>query len=495
MRQIISILLMSVCAMTQAAELDPIFVKSTGSQPALVVFEGELELAKSSNLQGDARTKAVFDAAFARDATLKAQADAIGRPDAERLWLVNALFLDLNAAQAKQLAARTDVKSVRASLPHKMQQPIADFQPKRTLAMPYGITKIRANELWALGVRGQGVIIAGADTGYAWEHPALKRSYRGWNGTVVDHNFSWYDGIRDTAIGSATSSTCTGPASNTACDDGSHGTHTMGTMIGDDLANEQIGVAPDAKWIGCRNMNLGNGRPDTYLRCMQWLLAPTDLAGNNPDPIRAPHVVNNSWGCPAGAPPGGENCDPISVLQQGVATLRAAGIMFVAAAGNSGSGCSSIADPPALYPETFTIGNSNSADSMSGSSSRGPSFLDGVAIAKPDVVAPGSIVRSSVPPSGYANFSGTSMASPHVAGAAALLMSAFPTLKRNPEAVARLLRETAVPIVGNTQSCGGILPTFYPNNVAGMGRIDVFAAYQRALATIDPNGFLSGFEF
>jgi serine protease AprX len=214
MRQIVSTLLMSVCAMTQAAELDPILAKSTSSQPALVVFKGELALEKSGNLQGDARTKAVFDSAFARDATLKAQAEAIGRPDAERLWLVNALFLDLNAAQAKQLAARADVESVRASLPHKMQQPIADFQAKQTLAMPYGITKIRANELWALGVRGAGVVIAGADTGYAWEHPALKRSYRGWNGTIVDHNFSWYDGIRDTAIGSATASTCVGPASN-----------------------------------------------------------------------------------------------------------------------------------------------------------------------------------------------------------------------------------------------------------------------------------------
>jgi serine protease AprX len=491
MRQIVTTLLISVCAMTQAAELDPILAKSTGSQPALVVFKGELALEKSGNLQGDARTKAVFDSAFARDATLKAQAEAIGRPDAERLWLVNALFLDLNAAQATQLAERADVQAVRASLPHKMQQPIADLQPKQTLAMPYGITKIRANELWALGIRGAGVVIAGADTGYAWEHPALKRSYRGWNGTIVDHNFSWYDGIRDASLGSIVGSTCIQVASNTyACDDGSHGTHTMGTMIGNDLASEQIGVAPDARWIGCRNMNRGNGRPDTYLRCMQWLLAPTDLMGNNPDPNLAPHVVNNSWTCPPS-----ELCTSSEVLRGGVSTLQAAGIMFVASAGNAISLCSSIIDPPALYPETFTVGNTNSGDNMGVFSSFGPALLNGVQLSKPDVVAPGTEVWSSIPPAGYAQFTGTSMASPHVAGAAALLMSAFPSLKRNPEAVARLLRETAVPIVGNTQSCGGILPTFYPNNVAGMGRIDVFAAYQRALATIDAGGFFSGFEF
>ena len=492
MRQIVSAILLSACAAAHTAELDPILANSRVALPALVVFKGELALDKSPALQGDARTHAVFQAAFARDASLKAQAIAIGRPDAERLWLVNALFLDLNAQHAAQLAARPDVAEVRASLPQKMQMPAATLEAKQTLAMPYGITKIRANELWALGVRGEGVVIAGADTGYDWDHPALKRSYRGWNVTMVDHNFNWYDGIRDTAIGSATGSTCTQAASNFACDDGSHGTHTMGTMVGDDLVNEQIGVAPDAKWIGCRNMNLGNGRPDTYLRCMQWLLAPTDLAGLNPNPSLAPHVVNNSWGCPAGAPPSGENCDPINVLRQGVATLRDAGIMFVAAAGNSGSaGCGSITDPPALYPETFTIGNSNSADSMSGSSSRGPVVFDGQTLVKPDVAAPGSAVRSSIPPTGYASFSGTSMAAPHVAGASALLMSAFPALKRNPEAVEALLRATAVPIFSNTQSCGGILPAFYPNNVAGQGRIDVFAAYQRAVL----GDFAHGFQF
>jgi serine protease AprX len=478
-----------------SAHIDLALLQASTPQPALVVFTESSDWAAKSKafklLQGDEKTQAVFAATFARDASLKARAQALGFPDAERFWLVNALFLPLDRAQASAIARADDVKAIYASVPYAMQQPSLDFTQKQVLASPYGVSLIKAPDVWALGFRGQSVVIAGADTGFAWTHPALRASYRGWDGSVATHDYSWYDGIRDTTIGSGVGSTCTQVPSNIACDDGSHGTHTMGTMVGDDGANEQIGVAPGARWIGCRNMNIGNGRPDTYLRCMQWLLAPTDLAGQNANPALAPHVVNNSWGCPAGAPPAGENCNPLDILQQGVATLRSAGIMFVAAAGNSGSSCGSISDPPAIYPESFTVGNSNSSDTMSASSSRGPSAFFNQR--KPDVVAPGTAVRSSVPPANYANFNGTSMAAPHVAGAAALLMSAFPVLKRDPDTVEQLLRDTAVPIV-STQTCGGILPSFYPNNVVGFGRIDVLAAYQRALATLDSSRFVNGFE-
>ena len=72
----------------------------------------------------------------------------------------------------------------------------------------------------------------------------------------------------------------------------------MGTMVGDDGAGNQIGVAPGAKWIGCRNMNEGDGTPATYSECFQWFIAPTDLNNQFPNPTLAPHVINNSWGCP-----------------------------------------------------------------------------------------------------------------------------------------------------------------------------------------------------
>ncbi len=83
------------------------------------------------------------------------------------------------------------------------------------------------------------------------------------------------------------------------------------------------------------------------------------------------------------------------------------------------------------------------------------------------------------------------MASPHVAGAAALLMSAFPDLRRDPDAVEELLERTAVPIT-LTLTCGGIGTNTWPNNIAGFGRIDVHAAYQAKLA--EQEGFQNGFE-
>ena len=92
---------------------------------------------------------------------------------------------------------------------------------------------------------------------------------------------------------------CT-PNHQEPCDDFFHGTHVTGTAVGDDgnPGPNQIGVAPGAKWIGCRNMDQGNGTPATYTECFQFFMAPTNLQGQNPNPTRRPHVMNNSWGCP-----------------------------------------------------------------------------------------------------------------------------------------------------------------------------------------------------
>jgi hypothetical protein len=307
------------------------------------------------------------------------------------------------------------------------------------------------------------VVVGGQDTGYQWDHPALKNQYRGWSGSSANHNYNWHDAIHSGG------GSC-GANSPYPCDDYGHGTHTMGTMVGDDGGSNQIGVAPSARWIGCRNMDQGNGTPATYSECFQWFIAPTDLNGQNPDPSKAPDVINNSWGCPAS-----EGCTDPNALKTVVENARAAGIEVVASAGNSGSGCSSVSDPPAIYAAAFSVGATDSSDTIASYSSRGPVTADGSNRMKPEVSAPGVSIRSSTFDGGYGIKGGTSMAGPHVAGWMALMMSARPDWVGQLTLLETLAERSAVPRTIGTQTCGGVPGTQVPNNTYGWGRVDALA--------------------
>jgi serine protease AprX len=332
----------------------------------------------------------------------------------------------------------------------------------------WGLINAKARQVWTLGHKGAGVVIGGQDTGYKWDHVAIKQSYRGWNGSSANHDYNWFDAI-DTLI-SAGTNPC-GLKSPFPCDDGSHGTHTMGTMVGLD-GSDTIGMAPQSKWIGCRNMDRGDGRPWTYIDCFQWFLAPTTVAGTSPDVTKRPDVINNSWGCPTS-----ELCNTLNfwIMEGALNNLRNAGTVIVVSAGNSGPSCNTIDSPPAIYPNGFAVGAFDISNNIASFSSRGSVTYNSITYTKPDIAAPGVNVRSCINPSGYANFSGTSMAGPHTAGAVALLISARPALKGQPATIENLLRSKAVPVTAS--SCGGTTP----NNIWGSGRLDVFAAVQQAL--------------
>jgi subtilisin family serine protease len=386
----------------------------------------------------------------------------------------------VSSADLAELATRSDIARVEAN-PH-LQQALptgqvetSTTQPNTIEAIEYGVDKINAPAVWALGYTGQGVVIAGEDTGYRWDHAALKSHYRGWDGSTADHNYNWHDSIHDSS-----GNTC-GNDAPAPCDDHGHGTHTAGTFAGGDGGSNQIGVAPGAKWIGCRNMDAGDGTPARYIECMQWMLAPTDLAGQNPDPDKAPDVISNSWGCIPS-----EGCTTGNEIKTAVDNLVAGGIFFAAAAANDGPSCGSITDPPAIYDSAFVVGATDSADRMASFSSRGP--VSGVTHIRPDASAPGVNTRSAYRSSttSYTTMSGTSMATPHVAGAAALLMSVNPALKGHPDQVGELLRYTAVTAgvtdPGNS-GCGGLTMADHPNYQVGWGRIDVLPAAQVELGT------------
>jgi subtilisin family serine protease len=258
-------------------------------------------------------------------------------------------------------------------------------------------------------------------------------------------------------------------------------------MVGDDGAGNQIGVAPGAKWIGCRNMNVGDGTPASYTECFQFMIAPTDLAGNNPNPALRPHILNNSWGCPAS-----EGCVNRTELELIVNNTQAAGIFVQASAGNSGgAGCSSVSEALAIYDASFSAGAIDVNNALAGFSSRGPSTYYNPNILKPNLSAPGQSVRSigRASDTTYNFSSGTSMASPHVAGVVALLWSARPGLVRNIAATKALLQSTANPgVTVASQTCGGIPSTQIPNNSFGYGRVDAFAAYNASATMVTVSG-------
>ncbi|MEX1245467.1 MAG: S8 family serine peptidase [Thermoanaerobaculia bacterium] len=452
----------------------------------LVVMREQTDLSAAEAIADpEGRRRFVFEA-------LRAQAEISQRPLVERLgraglryrsfYLVNMLEVEADRSLANELARRADVSSLAANLPAALaQQPrFEEAERRSSLSTPStvepNVAKIRAPEVWAMGFTGQGIVVGVADTGLTWDHPALKPHYRGFDGVSVSHDYNWHDAVHNAASGNMCGSDSPSP-----CDDdtdaGGHGTATSGLIVGDE-GDSKIGVAPGARLIACRNMDAGDGTPARYAECFEFFLAPTDRNGQNPRPDLGAHVINNSWGCWIS-----EGCTDPNLLKAVVENTRAAGLFIVTSAGNDGRlGCSSVSDPPAIYEASFSVGAITLDDAIADYSSRGPVTRDGSGRLKPDVVAPGVLVRTSARPSGYQLFSGTSASSPHVAGAVALLWSAVPSLRGQPSESADILRHASTPLT-SLQTCGSFPGAAVPNAVFGWGRIDIKAAVAQAVPT------------
>ena len=468
-------------------------LRERGHSDCLLWFEGapDLSLAKQLPLKGDRGTfvhQALLDVAETVQADVRKMLDLREIPY-RAFYLVNAIALNADLNLIRDLAAMPSVSKVIPDPWVQVDLPEPEFQANLRSgdAVEWGIQLIGAVDVWDMGYRGEGVVIGGQDTGYDWKHPAIINSYRGlqMNGDS-SHAYNWHDAISeisplhmdpepDPALNDC------GLALDYPCDDNNHGTHTMGTMTGLDGENE-IGVAPEAKWIGCRNMERGYGKPSTYIECFEFFLAPTNLNGTEPDPMLAPDIINNSWSCPEI-----EGCNSSNwlMMEEAVNNLKQAGILVVVSAGNSGrNGCSSINTPSAIFESSFTIGAVASNDTIAAFSSRGLVTVDSSNRMKPNVVAPGVGVRSAIRGDSYASFSGTSMAGPHTAGAAALLINAVPELRGRVELIEDLLESTAVPKTA-MDTCGGIPGSSVPNPVYGYGRIDVKAAVEKARIVVN----------
>ena len=404
--------------------------------------------------------------------------------------LINAILVSLDKEQINLVVRRPEVAYLYDN-PEIFVNPELRTTENNSLrsASEWGLDKIKAPAVWAMGITGKGIVISGQDTGYDWTHPDLISSYRGYSKEITRHDYQWFDAIDKASPLNKDSLNPCGYNIKIPCDDDVHGTHTMGTMIGKDSSGTSIGVAPGASWIGARNMERGYGNPFSYLACFDWFLAPRDLAGKNPKPSLAPHVINNSWSCPTM-----EGClnNHIDLFEKAISLLRKAGIMVVVSAGNDGGSCETMNEIPVTVSGAFSIGATRSNDSIASFSSRGPALILGKKQIKPDVSAPGVSVKSAFPGRKYGSQSGTSMAGPHVAGLAALLFSANPSLIGQVDKVEQIIRETSLPLY-SSQVCSNISGGSYPNPVYGYGRVDALAAVKKALSitpvyeTTDPS--------
>jgi len=378
-------------------------------------------------------------------------AQAAGLADSHTsFWIFNGIAISARPSLIRALAAHPTVAAIH--LDHYRQWlaietpdlgsrtsnapcailPETRFSGKNLIshsAIEWGINRVRADQVWAsLHVSGTGAVVAGMDTGVDWLHPALQANYRGYNPHgPSNHTYSWHDATDDGAL--------------YPVDGHGHGSHTLGTAVGQD----GIGVAPEARWIAVKVLNSQGYGYDSWIHeGFQWLLAPGD------DPSQAPDVINSSWSNNNGA---------LTTFQPDLQALQAAGILAVFANGNSGPNEGTVGSPASL-PEAFAVGASDSDDEVASFSGRGPSPWGEI---RPHVAAPGVNVRSSLPGGAYGLMNGTSMAAPHVSGIAALLRSVSPTLSI--ARVAFIITSTAIPL-------GDPLP----NNDTGWGRVDAFAA-------------------
>lgn len=429
-------------------------IAAGGTADVLVYLAGTADLSGAATLDTKpARAGHVYRRLTATAAASQADLRATLAERAIRytsFWIANALRLEADRALLDELAARPDVARIEPNRTYPLVEPVAGFTPAAAAqAVERGITNINADQVWSLGFTGQDIVVANIDTGVQFDHPGLVDQYRGT--ATGSHDYNWFD---PTGV-------C--PPSN-PCDSAGHGTHTMGTMVGDDGAGNQVGVAPGAQWIAAKGCESNACTSASLLAAGQWMLAPTDLNGGNPDPSMAPDVVNNSWA--------GGHGD--TWYQATIEAWISAGIFPMFAAGNNGPACATVSSPADNVP-AYGIAAYDITDTLAGFSGRGASGVS-ASLVKPDLAAPGVTIRSTYPTSEYAFASGTSMAAPHASGVVALLWSAQPALLGDVAATAAILDQSGRDV--NDTSCGG---TADNNNSFGEGRLDALAAVTAAL--------------
>ncbi len=387
---------------------------------------------------------------------LLAEEEAMGEITGVRpLWISNAIEMQASPSAIARLIEIFD----GAVIYHNrvwLHEPVErDFGARKLgdESREWGLEQIEATTLWEMGIFGQGSIVANLDTGVDGAHVALVEKWRG-----NEEGVQWWHAWKAE------------DASDFPFDHDSHGTHTMGSMVGS-VPGDTVGVAPAAKWIAARVQLTTPGVSITT--AFQWCADPDGDPQTTDD---VPDAVSNSWG-------GSYGCS--SYYWSAIDNMEAAGPVAAFSAGNDGPWSETIGSPAnraTTHVNCLAVGATNSSEGIANFSSRGPTkcnVADSLKF-KPDVVAPGASVRSTIPNDNYASFSGTSMSCPHVGGAIALLRQIMPELP--PQELKTLLYRTARHPVNPGSD----------DNSYGRGIIDLEAAANYLFDEFDLDGYLEG---
>ncbi|MEO0239657.1 MAG: S8 family serine peptidase [candidate division WOR-3 bacterium] len=373
-------------------------------------------------------------------------------------WIFNGFYIVATKDVIEWIAERDDVEYLIDNFVIKLEKTTPSSEKVETKSPTWNITKVKADSCWMAGYDGSGIIIGHLDSGVDITHPALSGKYLGY----------WFDAVN---------------GQSQPYDDNGHGTHTMGTILGGDglgsFAND-IGVAPGAKFVACKIFNSqGSGYADWihngFQKILEWKAQGVNIK-----------VVSNSWG----------STDYTSTeFWNDVVNWRNNGIIPVFAAGNSGPNSATV-NTPGSFPNVIAVGAVDNNDYIASFSSRGPapnqSPWNNTAywprsdwnFIKPNISAPGVSVPSSVPGGGYQSMDGTSMATPHVAGAVAILLQRNPNLDFN-TVYSLLLDYSRQPSQGSP----------YPNNNYGWGVLDIYQALLHTPAPSEPSVVLLNYSY
>lgn len=374
--------------------------------------------------------------------------------DYQPLWIVNGFLVEATPAFLGQLASHPEVAEIHPDYDVELHLPVDESPAAKTRnrTAEDGLLDLNAHLLWQEGVTGQGRLVCHIDSGVDLTHPALGPRWRGNNGGTPEE--SWLDPANGTLY----------PTDPPVL--GGHGTHTMGILCAaDDATADTVGVAFGAEWISAGNffhMSGAGGQISDCILAFQWAIDPDGDPATMHD---VPDVISNSWGFSEDSANDFDPCE--NFFNDVIDAVEAAGVATVFAAGNRGDdGLTFPANRIASETNAFAVGALTMAGNNTATiSGKGPSQCEGPddLRIKPEVAARGINVRSCALGDGYTAKSGTSQATPHVAGAIALLRQI------NPEATVDELKWALMSTAVDLDEPGN-------DNESGYGRIDVYAA-------------------